>query len=289
MAPSWTRFIVSRRGRAIAPAEARDDGEVLLLGLLARPEDGADARGVGGDRLLDEGVDPLLHRVGQVQRAEVGRGGQQDHVDLVDDVLVGVEPDVLAVRRHVHPRRHRRGLAGSGRLESSWSWKASAMATSRTPGSAVSACSAAPVPRPPQPTRPTRSVSLPPAKAFAAISSCVVAAAAASVAADCRTNPRRLGWVSCIGIISAEKGCGPTPQGMGPSSGSNRPAPQQHTSRIPGSSRAFRSGGRQEGKEGTVAGKERVISHEGDPPGIAPSPWMPPPRGPVLGPAYSLS
>ena len=39
--------------------------------------------------------------------------------------------------------------------------KASAMATSLTPESAVRACSAAPVPRPPQPTRPTLIVLLP--------------------------------------------------------------------------------------------------------------------------------
>ena len=49
----------------------------------------------------------------------------------------------------------------SDRLSSSRSAKASAIATSLAPESAVRACPAAPVPRPPQPTRPILIVLLP--------------------------------------------------------------------------------------------------------------------------------
>ena len=55
----------------------------------------------------------------------------------------------------------RRSLEARRGCSSSRSWKASAMATSLVPESAVRACSAAPVPRPPQPTRPTLIVLLP--------------------------------------------------------------------------------------------------------------------------------
>ena len=65
----------------------------------------AQAGAVDGHRLLDEGVDPLLDGVGQVERPEVRRRGQEDEVDLVDDVLVGVEAGVLAILGDVDPRR----------------------------------------------------------------------------------------------------------------------------------------------------------------------------------------
>ena len=81
----------------VAPAEAVDEGEVLGLGVLARLKELAQAGPVDGHRLLDERVDPFLDGIGQVERPEVRRRGQEDEVDLVDDVLVGVEAGVLAI------------------------------------------------------------------------------------------------------------------------------------------------------------------------------------------------
>ena len=58
---------------------------------------GANAGPVDRHGLLDERVHALLDGVGQVERPEVRRRGQEDDVDLVDDVLVGVEAGVLAI------------------------------------------------------------------------------------------------------------------------------------------------------------------------------------------------
>ena len=121
----------------------------------------AQAGPVDGHRLLDERVDPFLDGVGQMERPEMGRRGQDDQVDLVDDVLVRVESGVLAILGDVDPRADADAPLSSDRLSSSRSAKASAMATSLTPESAVSACPAAPVPRPPQPISPTLIVLLP--------------------------------------------------------------------------------------------------------------------------------
>ena len=79
----------------------------MALASLQRLEELAQARAVDGHRLLDERVDALLDRVGQVERPEVRRRGQEDDVDLVDHVLVGVEADVLAVLGHVDPASRR--------------------------------------------------------------------------------------------------------------------------------------------------------------------------------------
>ena len=81
----------------VPPAEAVDERQVLGLGVLAGLNELAQARPVHGHRLLDEAVDPLLDRVGQVDRPEVGRGGQEHQIHLIDDLLVGVEAPVLAV------------------------------------------------------------------------------------------------------------------------------------------------------------------------------------------------
>ncbi len=73
-------------------------------------------------------------------------------------------------------------------------WKASAMATSLAPESAVRACSAAPVPRPPQPTRPTLIVLLPAAWTRGTVKPVETAAAAAApttVAVEPLRNSRR--------------------------------------------------------------------------------------------------
>ena len=80
------------------------------MATLQAVEELAQARSVDGHRLLDEGVDALLDGVGQVDRPEVRRRGQEDQVDLVDDVLVGVEAGVLAVLGDVDAATDRRVL-----------------------------------------------------------------------------------------------------------------------------------------------------------------------------------
>ena len=78
------------------------------MAALTACEELAQAGPVHGHRLLDEGVDPLLDGVGQVDRPEVRGRRQEDDVNLVDDVLVGVEAGVLAVLGDVDPRAERR-------------------------------------------------------------------------------------------------------------------------------------------------------------------------------------
>ena len=86
----------------VAPAEAGDDRQVLLLRLAARLQDRADAGGVDGDRLLAEDVLAGLDGRLEVQRPEVRRRGQEHHVDAAGDhLLVGVEADEAAVGRDV--------------------------------------------------------------------------------------------------------------------------------------------------------------------------------------------
>ena len=96
----------------VAPAEAVDEREVLGLGVLAGLKELAEAGPVDGHGLLDERVDPFLDGIGQVQRPEVRRRCQEHEVDLIDDVLVGVEAGVLAILGNVDPRADRRSLEG---------------------------------------------------------------------------------------------------------------------------------------------------------------------------------
>ena len=78
--------------QVVAPAEAGDDGQVLLLGLFARLQHAAHARRIDGDRLLAEDVLAGVDRGLQVQRAEVGRRAEQHDVDVAfHDLLVAVE------------------------------------------------------------------------------------------------------------------------------------------------------------------------------------------------------
>ncbi len=105
-------------GAVVSPAEAIDQGEVLLLGGLAGVDELSQAGPVHGHRLLDEGVDPLLDGVSQVDGPELRRRRQEDEVDLVDDVLVAVEAGVLAVLGDVDARTERRAFeAGEAIVE----------------------------------------------------------------------------------------------------------------------------------------------------------------------------
>ena len=81
----------------VPPAEAVDERQILGVCVLAGLEVSAQAGPVDGHGLLDEGVDSLLDGIGQVKGPEMRGGGQEDKVDLVDDILVGVEAGVLAI------------------------------------------------------------------------------------------------------------------------------------------------------------------------------------------------
>ena len=61
-------------GRGMAAHQPGGDLEVLLLGRFAGAEDALDAARVGGEILLHEHVDALLHGIFQVRRAEGRRG-----------------------------------------------------------------------------------------------------------------------------------------------------------------------------------------------------------------------
>jgi hypothetical protein len=83
----------------VAVAEAGDDRQALLPGLLARLDHAAHAGGVGRHRLLAEDVLAGGDGVLQLHRAEAGRRREQDDVDAgVDDLLVGVQAEELVVR-----------------------------------------------------------------------------------------------------------------------------------------------------------------------------------------------
>ena len=146
----------------VAEAQAGDDREPLRRGQLAALEHGVDAGGVDGHRLLGEDVLAGLDRRAEVDRPEVRRRAEQDHVDpAAQQLAVGVEPDEAAAGATSSLAAIVSFFRRVSRLFSSRSSKASAMATSRTFDSAASACAAAPVPRSPQPIRPTRRMSLP--------------------------------------------------------------------------------------------------------------------------------
>ena len=153
MAPSWIRRMTSCR-----PCECRHMKPAATLRLffsdastaLNMPADG---RGVDGERLLHEHVDPLLDRVLEVQRPEGGRRGQHRHVagrEAVDGFLVGVETQEAALRAHVD-------LLAELLRKPAWLpfWRSSntsAMAWSFTgPPVAAKASPTAPLPRLPQP------------------------------------------------------------------------------------------------------------------------------------------
>ena len=72
-----------------------------------QPEGIAKAGAIDGHRLLDEGIDPFLDGIRHVEGPEVGRGGEDDQVDLVDDLLVRIEAGVLAILGNVNTRANR--------------------------------------------------------------------------------------------------------------------------------------------------------------------------------------
>ncbi len=85
----------------IPPAEAGNEVQVLLFRLLDRGHDAADAGGVDGDRFFTEDLQARIHRGLQMRRAEVGRLGQDHHVDqaATDQLLGGVEAGEAVIGR----------------------------------------------------------------------------------------------------------------------------------------------------------------------------------------------
>jgi hypothetical protein len=77
----------------VAALGAGGGSELLLVGLVEGLEHGADAGAVDTDGLLGEHMLAGVDRLGDVERAEAGRRGQDDivHIGAVDDLLVGVE------------------------------------------------------------------------------------------------------------------------------------------------------------------------------------------------------
>jgi len=90
-------FVSVALGIGPAPHKAVHDGGALLLGFGYGGDDGACAGAIGGHRFLGENVLLGIDRRLDVQRAEAGRGGEDDDVHIAfDDFLVGIKADVNA-------------------------------------------------------------------------------------------------------------------------------------------------------------------------------------------------
>ena len=90
----------------VAPLGAGGNPQPLLLRQLAGFHDHLDAGDVDGRRLFDKHVFARLDRGLQVHRAEVGRRGQDDVIDLGDtqQLLVRVEAGEALCLGHVEPK-----------------------------------------------------------------------------------------------------------------------------------------------------------------------------------------
>ena len=84
---------------AIAPAEAGDQRNILLLSELRRFEHVAHSERVDGDGLLAEHVFSSLDAGAQMRGPESGRRGENDDVDsTVDEFLISVEAEKYVLR-----------------------------------------------------------------------------------------------------------------------------------------------------------------------------------------------
>ena len=118
MAPSRTCCTASCDHVVVAPAEARDQREVLRLRQLLRGDDLAHPRRVRRARLLAEDVLVGVDRRRQVLRPEARRGRQQHHVDAaVDHLVVGIEAEEGVVDLHAAPEFRAAPQAGRGALD----------------------------------------------------------------------------------------------------------------------------------------------------------------------------
>ena len=102
----------------VAPAEAGDEVQALLLGGPGRFQHVAHAGRVDRHRLLAEDVLAGRDRRLEVVRAEMGRRAEQDHVDVGRHyLLVGVEADEAVIVGHVHLVAEVDGKLALGRLD----------------------------------------------------------------------------------------------------------------------------------------------------------------------------
>ncbi len=86
----------------VVALEADADFEILLFGHLGGRQHAANSRSIDSDGLFHEGVFSLFDGIRKVDGPEMGRGREDRHVDAgVDGLLVGVEADEAALRRHV--------------------------------------------------------------------------------------------------------------------------------------------------------------------------------------------
>jgi hypothetical protein len=93
--------------RLVAPLRAGDDREAFLCRQLRGGDHGTDANRIDGDRFLHEDVFPGLDRRLEVDRAEPGGGGGDDHVHVGtgEDPEIVVEAGETPVRRNLDPIR----------------------------------------------------------------------------------------------------------------------------------------------------------------------------------------
>ena len=77
--------------------EPADDLQILFVRLLSRRADHFVSARIDPARLFHEDVLIAIDRVGEMNRAESGRGRQNDRIAQVDRFLVGVEPPEDAV------------------------------------------------------------------------------------------------------------------------------------------------------------------------------------------------
>ena len=76
----------------VAALETDDHLELLLVGHLCRRQADLGAKAVDAHRLLHEDVLPRLHRFLEVERPEAGGRREDDHVTVLEDLLVGIDP-----------------------------------------------------------------------------------------------------------------------------------------------------------------------------------------------------
>ena len=152
------------------PLQPDADFQIFLFGQFAPRPEPADAGAVHRHRFLGEDIFAGVDRFLEMNGAEARRRRQNHHVGQRNRLFVGVETDELPVFRHIHAVRVL-SFSNSPGWTPARCGTASAMATSFTGPSVLSAWSAAPEPRPPQPIRAIFKVSLDAAYALRSMAS----------------------------------------------------------------------------------------------------------------------
>ena len=79
------------------------DQKVLFLGDFVGRENATNTWTIYPDGLFHENMKSLVHGILEVQRAETGRSGKNDEVEvLLHELLVSVETRKFHILRHVH-------------------------------------------------------------------------------------------------------------------------------------------------------------------------------------------